>query len=38
MRSDGSRPRNRTQSPTSQDGFPDWQPLGGNRRAAEDHD
>jgi Tol biopolymer transport system component len=38
MRSDGSRPLNRTQSLQSQDGFPDWQPLGGDRRAEEDDD
>jgi TolB protein len=38
MRFDGSRPRNRTQSPLSQDGFPDWQPLGNHERAEEDDD
>jgi Tol biopolymer transport system component len=38
MRADGTRQRNRTNNPTSFDGFPDWQPLGRHERAEEDDD
>ena len=37
MQADGTRQRNRTHSPTSFDGFPDWQPLGRHERAEDDH-
>ena len=38
MRADGTRQSNRTHSPTSDDAFPDWQPLGRHERAEEDDD
>ncbi len=38
MRADGSRQHNRTRSATSEDLFPDWQPLPAHHRAEEDDD
>ena len=38
MRTDGSRQRNRTQSPLSEDAYPDWQPLGRHERTEDDDD